>query len=134
MLAVTRKPSGGDTEPSTQSPPEVEAFRRAAEAYCASVEQPGNEDYDAFVLRLRGLLADLVSAGYRLPLVEPTADVITSTSIPHERWHEHYSALQIRFREHDLYWSASDDSLSDWMNLRSHLEASLMTWPTSGAT
>jgi hypothetical protein len=140
VLAVTRKPDGGETEPSMPSPPDVEAFRRVAEAYCASVEQPDDENYDAFVLRLGGLLADLVSAGYRLPLVEPVADVTTSTSISQERWHEHYIALQSRFREHDLYWSTSyeavalheppvtprslaDDLADIWRDLRGGLDA-----------
>ena len=145
---MTRIRRNDDVGQPNEPPAEFSAFHRAAEIYCAAIEQRedgdrnaleqhGNSGLPAYGLRLRGLLADLLATGYRLPLVEPTTD--EPSRVAQERWNEIFTALQDKLQQADLYWSAVGsetpgepeivagslaDDLSDiWRDLRKGLDA-----------
>jgi hypothetical protein len=94
-------------------------MREEAKRYCSLIENAESFERDEFAVRIAKSLADLVSAAWQLPVVEPT-----NTALPegpsHEQWRERYLAVEAVLDEWCDYWTTMEtfgDDAEEAVNL-----------------
>src|SRR5690242_11236612 len=83
----------------TSAPDEFDRFVHAAERFCQLIlEPPHGRERSDFLSQVRGHLADVLAAGFRLPDPEAITDGV-GASIPHVEWQAVFLSLRARIGE-----------------------------------